>query len=528
MVIIDRPSKSILIPRNDRVVALFPQAPSLAVNGTTYTVLPHNPRTHITLRAAELEIPAPILWHYDFPSADGKKAFQIQKNTAALVTSNQRSYVFNDLGCGKTKAAIWGWDYLRKSGLSKRLLIVAPLSTLRFVWHREITMTIPQYKVAVLHGTKKQRLDLLNSDADIFVINHDGLRVVANEIHEREDIDCLILDELAVYRNRSQRTLLMQKFSERFVWIYGMTGRPMPQSPVDVFYQAKIITPWRVPRYWRHAQSQLMLQVDQFKWVARDNAIETALGWLQPSVRYSLDDVVELPEAVHRRVDVELTKAQAFVYRELANTFVAMVDNQEITAANAAVALGKLLQIGCGYVYTENPQYVVLDSEPRQQKLLEIIDEAPDKLIVCAPWRHLIDNLSTLLTEHDHAVVHGGISALERSKIFSDFQMTSRYRVLLVHPAVAHHGLTLTQATTVVWYSPITSLDVYEQLNARIRRIGQQKKQLFLHMQASPVDSKVYAMLRAKKKTQDEFLRILRTANEQTSGDDPDVKGDQG
>jgi SNF2 family DNA or RNA helicase len=174
-----------------------------------------------------------------------------------------------------------------------------------------------------------------------------------------------------------------------------------------------------------------------------------------------------------------------------------------------------LLQVGAGYVYSANPSYVELDSAPRKEKLLEIIEASEHKLIVFAPWRHLINELSKLLdaNEIEHAVIHGDIT--KREVIFNDFQNTPRYHVLLAHPQTVHHGLTLTAATTTVWYSPVTSLEVYEQAQARIRRVGQQHKQLFLHFKASPVEAHVYRMLRDKQRLQDAFLALLKEVTEE-------------
>ena len=405
--IVSKATKQILVPYEGQVRALWPSVPIYIHNNIPHAVLPHTPRTQVQLRAAGIEAPAPILFHYDW---EGGTPFQIQKNTAALATSHQRSYILNDLGTGKTRSALWSWKYLHQVGAAKRLLVVAPLSTLKFVWAREITLTLPGVRAAVLHGTRQQRLDLLKGDYDVYIINHDGLKSIAEELYARKDIDFLILDELAVYRNSSQRSKLMREFAQRFVWLIGMTGRPMPNSPCDVWGQAKILTPQLVPKYFRHARSLLMTQVSQFQWVPKEGAIDTALTWMQPNVRYSLDDIVELPEAIYRTIDVELSEEQARAYRKQANEFAVMIRDQRITAANAGVNLGKLLQIACGFVYTtDHPQYVALDSTPRQQMLLELLDEAPHKVIVFAPWRHLIDNLSALLTKNDveHAVIHG-------------------------------------------------------------------------------------------------------------------------
>lgn len=506
---ISKANSCLLIPY-DKVKALWPKAQCLEHNGDKFALIPHRPREQVQLRAAGIEAPAPILYYYDWEKGT---PFGIQKTTAALATSHQRAYILNDMGTGKTRAALWAWRYLHKAGCAKKLLIVCPLSTMKFTWLSEVFKIMPDVRAAVLHGTREQRLKLLaDTGHDIYVINHDGLKTILPELYARPDIDSMVIDELAVYRNNSQRSKTMRGFATKFAWVWGMTGRPMPQAPTDVWAQAKILTPHTVPKYFRHARSLLMQQVSQFKWVPKVNAIDEALSWMQPSVRFSLDDVVELPDAIARNIDVDLTAEQQRVYQRIANEFAVMVQDQKITAANAGVAMGKLLQVGAGYVYSTNPQYAVLDSEPRKQLLLEIIEEAPHKLIVFAPWRHLIEGLSALLTKDDveHAVIHGDIG--KREDIFNDFQNTTRYRVLLAHPQCVHHGLTLTAATTIVWYSPVTSLEIYEQANARIRRVGQKHKQQFLHLQGTPVERKIYAMLRGKQRLQDEFLELIRTA----------------
>jgi len=526
--VVSKATGQILVPYDPKLDVLIGEPiKTIRHKNQLFAILPHTPRTQIQLRAAGIEAPAPILWHYDWASSDGVVPFQVQKNTACLATSHQRAYILNDMGTGKTRSVLWSWRFLHNQGAAKKLLVVAPLSTLKFTWAHEVIRTMPEMKAVVLHGTKAQRLALLARPADIYIINHDGLKTIVKELHARKDIDCLILDELAVYRNRSQRSLQMQAFAQRFVWVWGLTGRPMPNEPTDVFHQCKILTPGSngLPKNFTHAKTALMYQVDQYRWVPRDGAIDRAYTWMQPAVRYSLDDVVELPEAVYRTIDIELSEQQKAKYREMANEFITMVQDKVITAANAAVAMGKLLQVCAGYVYVKNPQHVVLDSDSRKDTLLELISEASEKLIVFAPWRHLIDGLSQLFTDNaiDHAVIHGETS--HREKILNAFQSTSQYRVLLAHPGCLHHGVTLTAATTIIWYSPICSLEIYEQANARIRRVGQRHKQLFLHLQSSEVERKVYRMLRVKQRTQDAFLEMIKTSMATTNGGTYDVEG---
>jgi hypothetical protein len=115
--------------------------------------VPHDmPRT-VMLRSLGYEVPNPMLCYYDFP---GGKPFAVQRRTVDLMTTAARCYVLNSMGTGKTKATLWAWDYLHGNGFCGKLLVVATLSTLRFVWQAEAFATLPHRKVEVLHGTKKQ------------------------------------------------------------------------------------------------------------------------------------------------------------------------------------------------------------------------------------------------------------------------------------------------------------------------------------------------------------------------------------
>jgi SNF2 family DNA or RNA helicase len=311
----------------------------------------------------------------------------------------------------------------------------------------------------------------------------------------------------------------MRNFAKRFPWVWGMTGRPMPNTPTDVWAQCRIVTPATVPKYFRLARDMLMVRKNQFLWLPKPDAVNTAFKMMRPQSRFSLDDVLELPElVVPPPRDVELSPEQDRIYTRMVREFRAMVEEKVITAVNAGVAMSKLLQVACGYVYTKNPEYVTLDSTPRQTVLLEIIEEVEGKLLIFVPYRHALAGLSALLTTEkvDHAVVHGGTT--NRDEIFNLFQNTDKYTALLAHPKCLAHGLTLTAARTIVWYSPTASLDLYEQANARIRRVGQLHKQQVLHLQGTAVEKKIYRLLQGKQRIQDQFLKMLEEGT-------PDIGG---
>lgn len=500
-----------IVPRTGATLAMFPDAPTLTHDSEEDSlVVPHGLRETMMLRHLGYGVPNPMLCYYKWP---GGTPFAVQRSTCDLMTTSPRCYVLNSMGTGKTKATLWAWDYLRGNNLCGKLLVVATLSTLNFVWARECFATLPNRKVAVLHGTKKQRLERLrDDDAEIFVINHDGLKTVQAELVQRTDIDVLALDELAVYRNNSDRSKQMRKFAARFKIVWGLTGRPMPNAPTDVWAQAMIVTPHTAPPSMRLANELLMKKVSQFKFVPKDDAIDKAFKMLQPSVRYDLDAVVELPPVVSRTIDVPTTPAQRHAYEKLAKGFQVSLQNKTITAVNAAVAMGKLLQVSGGWVYAGEGQVVAIDATPRTQVMLDLIEEAERKVLVLVPYRHALQGLSGVLdaAEVDHAVVDGSTSG--RDGIFNLFQNTTKYKVLLAHPQCLAHGLTLTAADTIIWYMPITSLDIYDQANARITRVGQKHRQQVFHLQSTTVEKKIYSLLRTRQRVQDSLLDLFAEA----------------
>jgi SNF2 family DNA or RNA helicase len=456
------------------------------------------------------DVPSPILTHYDWCGGD---PFKSQRSTAALLTLEQRAYVLNGMGTGKTKASLWAWDYLRSNNICGKLLVSAPLSTLSFTWAREVFNTLPHRKCVVLHGSKKQRLEKLNDpDAEIFIINHDGHKVILKELIGRKDINVLLIDELAVFRNgTSGRTKELKLLADRMDWVWGMTGSPIPHEPTDAWAQARLVTPSRVPKFFGRYREDLMTKITAFKWHPKNDAIDKAYATLQPSVRFTLDDVVELPECIERTVDVEMGPKQAKIYKALMEQCYAAVQSQEITAANAGAVMMKLLQVSTGWVYAKDKSVVPLDNNKRVEALMDAINATDRKVLVFAPFKHALKGISDALTLEgiEHASVSGDTSMNERSQIFNLFQNTNKYRVLLAHPQCLAHGITLTNAATVIWFAPVTSLEIYEQANARIRRVGQKHKQLVLHLQSTPVEKKIYKMLQGKQKVQNALLKML-------------------
>jgi SNF2 family DNA or RNA helicase len=498
------------VPAAEQIRNLFPDAKEIPLSGVPHLLLPHRPTETYLLRRLGYDVPSPILTHYDW---QGGSPFASQKSTAALLTLEQRAYVLNGMGTGKTKSCLWAWDYLRSNNVCGKMLVSAPLSTLNFTWAREVFNTLPGRKVAVLHGTRQQRLDkLADPDVDIFVINHDGHKVILDELLARTDINVLCIDELAVFRNGgSTRTKSMMKLAHRMEWAWGMTGSPIPTSPTDAWAQARLITPSRVPKFFGHYRNELMTRFSQFKYLPKPDAVDKAYATLQPAVRFTLDDVVELPECIERTLDVDMGPKQAKIYKALMDQCYVAVQSHEITAANAGAVMMKLLQVSTGYVYDKDRNVVTLDNSKRIEALIDAVNSTDRKVLVFAPFKHALAGISDALTSEgiEHACVDGDTPANTRAQIFNLFQNTDKYRVIAAHPQCLAHGITLTAADTIIWFGPVTSLEIFDQANARIRRVGQKHKQQVLMLQSTPVEKKIYRMLRAKQLVQNKLLALF-------------------
>jgi len=521
-------TKKVLMPYNRQVAALIAHAQEIRQpSGNRYLVLPHNHTETKILSNLGYDVPAPILTQYDW---SGVTPFASQRVTAAMMSTERRCYVLNSMGTGKTLATLFAYDYLRAVGEANRMLVVAPLSTLNTVWANEVFIHFPHLTTSVLHGAKARRLKYLNLDSDIYIINHDGVETVRDALEERRDINVVAIDELATYRNRStDRWKSLNRVVKPRRWVWGLTGAPIPKAPTDAYAQIKLITPMSGPHLFKEFRNRTMTQVTQFRWIPQSSAKEKVYEWMQPSVRFSLADCVDLPPTTISTREVAFTSAQKKAYSEMMKQFYVdlKATGGEVKAANAGVQMSKLLQIACGFAYDTNSTGHDIGAAPRVQLVKDLIDEAEGKVIVFAPFRHTLQGLTDelnkeyaytaqnpLLDSADNMTpamqIHGGISARIRERIFAGFQHGSHPRIIVAHPKVMAHGLTLTAGSTIIWYAPYPDNEVVEQANARIARPGQKMHTHIINIQGSAVERKIYTVLSKRGKLQTELLDMFR------------------
>ena len=464
------------------------------------------------LRSLGIEAPSPI--RHDYKWQGRYTPFAHQLATSEFLTLNRRAFCLNGMGTGKTMSALWAADYLKQIGLIHRVLIVSPLSTLDVVWGREIFTNFPNRSVAVLHGASDKRKKLLAEPHDFYVINHHGVAIVADELRRRDDIDLIIIDEAAVFRNATTKMWRhLRSVLTPDKWVWGMTGSPTPQALTDAYGICKMIRPENLNgQSFTRFKQEVMLQVGPFRWVPKRSAEQAVAKLLSPSLRYALRDCVDLPETIVQCRHVEMTTEQKHHYAKLLKDCVTEAKGVQITAVNAAVLLSKIIQAACGVMYGGNGETVKLDFSHRLKEVEDIIDECDEKVIVFVPLTGSLHAVKAELEKKGYkcGLIEGDTSKSERLKVFDAFQHGAEMRVLLANAAAMAHGISLTTASTIVWFAPAFSNEVYEQANARIVRPGQKNITNIINLEATKEERKIYEGLRNKTKFMELVLDIVR------------------
>lgn len=530
--IVYKPKRALLLKvrDTDRITNLIPTAKVIQHKGSDIVAVPHRIDEVRVLRNLGFNAPGPIKYHYKWSGSYAP--FYAQSETADFLTTAGNAFVLNDLGTGKTLSTLWAFDYLRQQGVAAKALVVTPLSTLERAWGDEIFTHFPHLNFAVLHGTRDKRLKLLNTDADLYLINHDGIKTAGflDAMALRPDINIIIVDEIAQIARNAQAdrwkalNALCNKQFPRRVW--GLTGTPTPNLPTDAWAQCRIINPGTVPPYFNRFRDTVMRQIGTYAWMPRDNATEVVESVMQPAIRFTRDDCVDLPPCIYQTREVSLTPEQSKAYNEMLRHLHAEAEEGEILAVNEAVKASKLVQIACGTVYAQDGTEVHFPATNRLQVIKEIVEEAGTKVIIFVPFVSSVEQVASFLEKEfspaSHVthqlsgkgrefvgVIHGGIKKTDRDDIFSGFQKGKTPQVIVAQPAAMSHGLTLTAASTIVWYAPVTSNEVYEQANGRITRPGQKHTQFIINIEGTPIERKMYNRLRNKQAMQGLLLDMV-------------------
>jgi len=456
------------------------------------------------------EVPSPMLRDYEWT---GKLTpFEHQKETASFLSLYKKAFCFNEAGTGKTASVIWAVDYLMELGLIKRVLVVCPLSIMKSAWQEDLFKFAMHRSCSVAHGSGARREKIINAGSEFVIINFDGVAVVKDTIL-KADFDLIVVDEANAYKNsQTSRWKTMRDLCKKIDRLWMLTGTPAAQSPLDAYGLAKLVSPHRVPKYYTPYRDAVMYKVSQHIWRPKPNSDKVVHKVLQPAIRFEKDQCLDLPEVLAVDREAPLTPQQEKYYKLLKKQMTMQAAGEQITSVNAATNLNKLLQISGGAVYSDDGEVVQFDVKNRLNVVLEVINEAPHKVLVFVPFTHTIDLLKDFLDKNKvpAEIISGKVTLNNRSRIFQDFQTKPDPQVLIIQPQAASHGLTLTAADTIIWYAPVTSVETYLQANARIDRPGQKHSMTIVHIQGSEVEARIYTMLKSKVLNHNKIVELYR------------------
>lgn len=398
----------------------------------------------------------------------------------SLKFMRKRKHVFDasDPGTGKTYVAIM--DFVAQHKMDgKAMAVFCPKSLMRAAWANDIRKFAPHLKVALCYA--ENRRESLDSKADVYVINVDGVKDLARITSKTfwSKFGRLVIDESDAYKHHtSQRSRAMAKVRKHFDWVRLMSGTPAANGICDIWHQYYILDQGKRlgSSYFAFRAACCIPEqngpgVQHIKWVDKPG-IELVVGELVKdcTIRHKFEECIDIPENHRYAVSFALTAKHMKVYRQLEQNSLAECEGKQITAVHAAALVTKLLQTASGAVYNDSGEYVKVASE-RYELCLDLVEERQHSIVFYL-WDH---QLEELVCEASKRKLSYAIWDADHPEIEQEYQ-AGRYRVLFAHPQSAAHGLTLTRGTATIWPSPTINLTFFLQGLKRIHRYGQTQK----------------------------------------------------
>jgi SNF2 family DNA or RNA helicase len=433
-----------------------------------------------------------------------------QVKTVGSILAHRKSFVLDDPGTGKTNAAIWAMQGWFEHKEVRRVLIVAPLSIVHGVWKASLFFHTDWAVADLTKKTRDVRLRLANDKRYQVIISNP--QVLHNLIDQLPDVDAIIVDECTAFKSHgSRQTKALQKIvdTQDNPYLVMMTGTPAPQGPEDAYRLIKFVNPRAEKLTFRAWRDMTMVQITEFKWIPKKTAQQTLIDWLQPGTRTSREQALDLPPLRTYERHYELTRDQVKAIKQMRDDALAMVNGEEISAANAAVAASKALQILTGYVKVasgvDETRTVELDASSWFDAIEEIVHERHEPVLIFVPYRAAAHQLGAHLK---CPVVTGNVPQEQRQEIYRQINEQKVEAVVAVAQTMSH-GLTLTGSNCVLWALPPIGAEQYQQGNARVYRNGQSKPVDIIHLIGHNFVQALFARTDERVKLQQAVLDAL-------------------
>jgi hypothetical protein len=445
-----------------------------------------------------------------------------QQRAATWLYEKDAAFLIAPLGAGKGAAALTALAELIRDGQRRHGLIIAPKLVATTVWPQEIAAWahLRHLRVAVLDGSPERRRELLAaaSAREVTVIGVDLVPWLVAELAAVADdhplFDALIIDETSKFKSSSgKRARALLKIAGRFRTRWGLTGTPRPNSSMDLFMPAAVITDgalWGrafVPWQKRHFRPR-----DPFgrEWAALPGAEERiADAFSTVAMTVADEDMPDLPTLNIVVAPLKLPDAVMATYRTMARELFATIEGRSIEAASHLIATGKLAQLANGFLYdagADDPVPVHSFKIDWLAELVESLDGEPLLIVY-----EFVEDLRTIRRAFGEVPALGGSTpAREASRLVAGWN-EGKLPLLALHPASAGHGLNLQHGgSRMAWLSPSWSAELTEQAIARIYRPGQ-TRHVTIHVcvAAGTIDEMKRDRVINKMSAQEAFRRHL-------------------
>jgi len=440
--------------------------------------------------------------------------YYYQDYAEQFILENPEAGLFLDMGMGKTAITLSAIEKLARDYFDVvKVLVIAPLKPAKETWPVELKKwdNLKGLKASLVIGTEKERAAALSADAEIYIINRENVPWLVNLYRKRWPFDMVVIDELSSFKSsKAIRFRELKKVRKYIKRIVGLTGTPSPNGLLDLWAQVylldegkalgKTITGYREKYFLPDKRNATTI----FSWKIKDGAEEEIYKRLDGvCISMKTSDYLQLPERLTIQHEVELPLKVMEQYRQLERDMLLPFSDGDIDAGTAGILTNKLLQLSGGSVYDENGGVKDFHDE-KLNKLEQLIEEANGQpVLVFYAYKH---ERNKILARFPQAVDVKEDTAVAK---WNDGDIP----ILLAHPASAGHGLNLQFGGHIaIWYNLTWSLELYQQANKRLHRMGQNETVLIHHiLTAGTLDSYILnVVLAGKEQTQEALIEALR------------------